>query len=736
MGDTQENSSPFENPIKYESSVLVRGDKFYVQCLSRVLLGLFFPLDLLVRILSLDFSQQRINNMHFHVINMILLIGQAFILLLNNDEFYEVKIQQIGIYLTSSQTVVILLALIYIIFTLIMVKDDLFQSNSFSYQEFQGNQNLKESQQINVLSGGSAIGRKRSQSQEQKQNQKQARANNQQQDSEMNFDNQSLQLFDSASQAEETDRNTEGFDSKQGTQKKNSLIEGRQKKMNLNLEDIENISDLDLESVKNSDRAITFNQFELTKNIMMNGIGINEDSKVDLNQTNGELDNSNKQDKINSSQIELITSITDNQMNSASSSDRRIRNLNMTLDNPRNNSLGQITDKTNRRSLFERTRQNSVQLNSMEVKKLTANPYAKLDEDQPNQTTQGPQEHNLSPSKQDLNKGQSQENSQNQISLQNEGVRSVKNILGQEFVKRWISITILVAMIHQSIDDKLQIQLQRPNIYGLNLKEASHSLSKYCLIPIMLYLPTTVLILRKLEKIKYIRLMIALISLTVVSEIIMIQYNTNKNSDVALTLVLSGLEKTFAYSALVVLFVLGLRLVKIEQRYFQVSIFYLCQNFGFLLGSLMGQTLQISIAKSMFPQNVLGIIQVILTVIALLFTIFMGGSNENVYRSSSSSDVLSGPQRLEQIQKQLENQEKTILDPAVNLQYVDSKKKKNKKQNQKQKKSKLQEIHVTNPQQPSEVIDKLEEEDDIDRSSTVNQSQQQQLQQQFQRRVL
>lgn len=30
----------------------------------------------------------------------------------------------------------------------------------------------------------------------------------------MNFDNQSLQLFDSASQAEETDRNTEGFDSK------------------------------------------------------------------------------------------------------------------------------------------------------------------------------------------------------------------------------------------------------------------------------------------------------------------------------------------------------------------------------------------------------------------------------------------------------------------------------------------------------------------------------------------
>ncbi len=41
--------------------------------------------------------------------------------------------------------------------------------------------------------------------------------------------------------------------------------------LRLNLDEIENISDCDLESNKNTSAwAVTFNQFELTKNVIMN----------------------------------------------------------------------------------------------------------------------------------------------------------------------------------------------------------------------------------------------------------------------------------------------------------------------------------------------------------------------------------------------------------------------------------------------------------------------------------
>lgn len=50
------------------------------------------------------------------------------------------------------------------------------------------------------------------------------------------------------------------------TLKRGSHLTMNKKKLTLNLDEIENISDQDLDSVKNtSARAVTFNQFELTK---------------------------------------------------------------------------------------------------------------------------------------------------------------------------------------------------------------------------------------------------------------------------------------------------------------------------------------------------------------------------------------------------------------------------------------------------------------------------------------
>lgn len=74
----------------------------------------------------------------------------------------------------------------------------------------------------------------------------------------MNVDQHSLQLFESCSNADETERNN--YDQNMSTIKRGSQLTMNKKKLTLNLDEIENISDQDLDSVKNtSARAVTFN---------------------------------------------------------------------------------------------------------------------------------------------------------------------------------------------------------------------------------------------------------------------------------------------------------------------------------------------------------------------------------------------------------------------------------------------------------------------------------------------
>ncbi len=121
-----------------------------------------------------------------------------------------------------------------------------------------------------------------------------------------NEDN-SLQLFESASVSE---TNREGDHSPEaGSRPTQNTLNKKEsnKKLNLNLEGIDDISDCDVDSIKNtSARAITFHQFEQTKNIMKEKDGENQTTE------NNDLNNSHKmKEKLNQSHLELITSGTE-----------------------------------------------------------------------------------------------------------------------------------------------------------------------------------------------------------------------------------------------------------------------------------------------------------------------------------------------------------------------------------------------------------------------------------------
>lgn len=143
-------------------------------------------------------------------------------------------------------------------------------------------------------------------------------------ESMMNFDHNSLQLFDSSSQAEDTSR-IEGSEtdkrSSAGSSQKGRGQMSVKGRIRLNLDEIENISDCDLDSIKNnSARAVTFNQFELTKNIM----NPKQDTSTEHSQIQ-DLDQTAKiQENINASSFELVNHSTEHGMASASSTKRRI----------------------------------------------------------------------------------------------------------------------------------------------------------------------------------------------------------------------------------------------------------------------------------------------------------------------------------------------------------------------------------------------------------------------------
>lgn len=152
----------------------------------------------------------------------------------------------------------------------------------------------------------------------------------------------------------------------------------------MNLDGIEDMSDYDVESIKNtSARAITFNQFEQTKNNLRLGNQSNNtnsaghDTAGHVTGSNADLDKSSKaNEKLNCSNIELITGATE--IASAQSSERRVKNLSGQFGTMRK-SLGLNDDKAKKTAMFENKKQPGG-YNS--EKKL--GPYAMLDDDKSN----------------------------------------------------------------------------------------------------------------------------------------------------------------------------------------------------------------------------------------------------------------------------------------------------------------------------------------------------------------
>lgn len=146
--------------------------------------------------------------------------------------------------------------------------------------------------------------------------------------------NGGLQLFESTSQQDSardySDREDNHTNSTPSPGKKQIVI--NHKRLHLQLDEIENNSDYDVDSIKNtSARAITFNQFEQTKNHTNNGpnSSVNH-STLDIQNTSdmGDLDASKKlTDKLNASHLELINQATE--MGSAISTERKTVSMGM-----------------------------------------------------------------------------------------------------------------------------------------------------------------------------------------------------------------------------------------------------------------------------------------------------------------------------------------------------------------------------------------------------------------------
>eukprot|EP00347_Sterkiella_histriomuscorum_P024085 403332358 len=702
---------------------------------------------------SINSTLQRYSQNQFHIINLSQLFGivASYAFDAFNLKTTSVETVEVNEIIVFTPVIVAILSFVLFIIVLVRVQEQQFTQSSFNYKEFQGTQQVRKRTGLSNLESSLKQGPN---------NQGFNQLHSGNNDSVVNLDQHSLQLFESQSMADETDRNT--YDQNMSSIKRGSQLTMNKKKLTLNLDDIENISDQDLDSVKNtSARAVTFNQFELTKSLQNQLQRPDDDDQVDTDQSGMDPNQTQNldiqkisKDKFNVSSIELIGQTSDNIISSASSSHRRIQSINNKFSRPNNrNSLNDILNHNSRKQSQHNFNSNQVQTQK-ELKTKQNQPYAKLEDDQLNQTTNMNQQFNNSfqspekPQSTQTSQMQTQniQNSQNistSPQIREEFKLNIKAVLEIEYVKRWALMTLIVAIQYQSIEEKQQLELQSYNQFNLGYRDTTLELMKSSLISALLYVPIMLVLSKKFTQFKFIKiLIISTIILQVLDLILLKILDVQEINRQFLHCFINGLERGVNLSLLFQLYVLGIKLVPTVQRYQTTCLYGLCVIVGSLLGSILSQLITLLQLNQSIPLIVHSIVQLSLGISVLIVAFLMTGSSEQLFRSSSSSDVLSGPQRLEQIQRQNENQEKTVVDSAVNMQYIDKHNKRWPKSAKntvtKKQKSKKNEQMTTNPQQPSESgVHQLQEEDDTDREPPSSQEKRSSIiQDQFQKRIL